>query len=86
MSTSRMRTTLLCAAAVAGGAGWVVTRWLRTRNDSLFKTGQIEKDDWVLQQGALDLSAFVALATIVVAVVWLLLRTFSKRKQPERTA
>jgi hypothetical protein len=81
MSTSRMRTIVLCAFVVAGAAGWIVTNWLRTRNDSMFRSGQIEKDDWVLQQGTLDVFAFVALTAIVVAVVWLLIRFAIGRKQ-----
>jgi hypothetical protein len=47
----------------------------------MFRSGQIEKDDWVLQQGTLDVFAFVALTAIVVAVVWLLIRFAIGRKQ-----
>jgi len=81
MSKSRTRVLTLCAVTIVSANGLLVTHWMRTRNDTLFLSGRIEKDDWVLQQGMLDIVAFVAMTAIAVSILWLILHWFTGRRE-----
>ena len=66
---------------VSGPTVWFIARSFRARNDALFSSDQISKDDWVVNQFTCQVMEGFSAAVTILAVAWMLVQFYQNRKR-----